>query len=99
MSGGDKTKKINKEQETPNISAELAINTFIEQMNKKAKQIGMTNSNFIEPAGFPSTIEHTMSTRDMVKMAIHASGYKRFLQKSGIKNHTSLKLKVITLEK
>ncbi|HPZ43222.1 MAG TPA: serine hydrolase [Bacillota bacterium] len=91
MSGGDKTKKINKEQETPNISAELAINTFIEQMNKKAKQIGMTNSNFIEPAGFPSTIEHTMSTRDMVKMAIHASGYKVLTE---IWNKKSYKFKI-----
>ena len=44
----------------------------------------MTNSNFIEPAGFPSTIEHTMSTRDMVKMVIHALGIK-FLQEFGIK--------------
>jgi D-alanyl-D-alanine carboxypeptidase len=36
----------------------------------------MTHSNFIEPAGFPSAIEHTMSTRDMVKMVIYASRYK-----------------------
>ncbi len=88
---GGKTKKVNNEQETPNISAELANNIFIEEMNKKAKQIGMTNSNFIEPAGFPSTIEHTMSTRDMVKMVIHASGYKVL---AGIWHKKSYKFKI-----
>ena len=31
---GGKTKKVNNEQETPNISAELANNIFIEEMNK-----------------------------------------------------------------
>jgi len=61
---------------TPDIPAELARTAFIQEMNKKAKQIGMTNSHFIEPAGFPSTVEHTMSARDMVKMTIHASRYQ-----------------------
>ena len=57
-------------------------------MNKKAKQIGMTHSHFIEPAGFPSTIEHTMSTRDMVKMVIYASKYKELTSIWNEKSYT-----------
>ncbi|WP_338471650.1 serine hydrolase [Niallia sp. XMNu-256] len=68
------------------ISAELAKKAFVEEMNHKVKKMGLSHSNFIEPAGFPSTIEHKMSTRDMVKMAIHASGYKEL---AGIWNKKS----------
>lgn len=78
--------KAKDEQKTLHLSAGLAKNIFIEEMNKKAKQMGMTHSNFIEPAGFPSTIEHTMSTRDMVKMVVHASRYKEL---AGIWNKKS----------
>lgn len=67
------------------ISVKAAKKIFIKEMNKKAKQIGMDDSYFVEPAGFPSTLEQVMTTRDMLKMVIHALGYKE-IGGFGIKN-------------
>ena len=63
-------------------------NIFIEEMNKKAKQIGMDHSYFVECTGFPSTIEQVMTTRDMLKMVIHASGYKELARIWNKKSYT-----------
>ncbi|WP_428909960.1 serine hydrolase [Niallia sp. Krafla_26] len=68
--------------------ADLVMTIFINEMNKKAKEIGLTHTHFIEPAGFPSTIEHTMSTRDMVKVVIYASRYKELASIWNKKSYT-----------
>ena len=73
------------------LAAESVKNIFIEKMNKKAKQIGMDHSYFIECTGFPSTIEQVMTTRDMLKMVIHASGYKEL---AGIWNKKSYTMNI-----
>ena len=73
------------------ISVKAAKKIFIKEMNKKAKQIGMDDSYFVEPAGFPSTIEQVMTTRDMLKMVIHALGYKEI---AGIWNKKSYTMNI-----
>ncbi len=62
--------------EPAEITAEQAKKIFIKEMSRKAKQIGLIHSNFVEPAGFPSTKEQIMTVRDMLKMMIYASSYE-----------------------
>ena len=66
---------------------EMAKDRFIEEMNNYAEKIGMTETHFIEPAGFPSSIEHTMSARDMVKMGVQATSYPELSKVWGKQSH------------
>ncbi|MBM4763597.1 serine hydrolase [Bacillus sp. B15-48] len=75
-------------QKASTLTAESAKNIFIAEMNKKAKKIGMEHSYFVEPAGFPSTIEQVMTTRDMLKMVIHASSNKELARIWSKKSYT-----------
>lgn len=75
-------------QEEIQFPDRVAKNKFVEAMNKRAKQIGMSNTNFVEPAGYPSTNEHVMSTGDMVKLVIQASGYKELARVWNKKSYT-----------
>ena len=43
--------------------------SFVKRMNLKAKDIGLTNSNFNNSTGWPSP-GHVMSVRDLLKIAI-----------------------------
>ncbi len=47
---------------------------FVEQMNRKAAQLGMDNSHFTDPAGL--MVENTASARDLMKMVRAAQGYE-----------------------
>jgi D-alanyl-D-alanine carboxypeptidase (penicillin-binding protein 5/6) len=42
--------------------------TFAEIMNKKAKELGMNNSHFVNSTGWPES-NHLMSSRDLAKLA------------------------------
>ena len=46
---------------------------FIDAMNKKAAQLGMTNSHFADPAGL--SVENTSTARDLIKMVTAANAY------------------------
>jgi len=47
---------------------------FVEQMNRKAVQLGMDHSHFADPAGL--MVENTASARDLMKMIRAAQGYE-----------------------
>ncbi len=54
-----------------NISTEMAVKTFIDEMNKTAKYIGMENTHFADPDGFHDD-DHYTTVHDMLKAAIYA---------------------------
>ena len=49
------------------------MDAFVKQMNKKARQLGMANSHFADPAGLH--VENTASARDLMKMVTAAYEY------------------------
>jgi len=49
------------------------MTAFVAQMNKKAAQLGMSNSNFADPAGLH--VENMSTARDLIKMVTAAQGY------------------------
>jgi len=50
---------------------------FISMMNKKAKNLGMQNTNFVNPAGFDDN-KHKSTARDLMKLAEYAIKNKTF---------------------
>ena len=59
---------------------------FVVAMNKKAKQLGMSQSHFSDPAGL--RVENVASARDLVKMVTAASGYPLIEAASGTRKLT-----------
>ncbi len=53
---------------------------FLKQMNKKAAQLGMSNSHFADPAGLK--VENTSTARDLAKMVTAAQAYPLINQAS-----------------
>jgi len=53
------------------------VENFVEQMNKKAKAMGLKNTHFDDPAGLDSP-EHYSSARDMAQIARAAMEYPEF---------------------
>jgi D-alanyl-D-alanine endopeptidase (penicillin-binding protein 7) len=49
------------------------LTQFVAQMNRKASQLGMSNSHFADPAGLK--VENTSTASDLAKMAAAAYGY------------------------
>lgn len=47
-----------------------SVAAFAELMNEKAKELGMTNSHFVNPSGWPDP-EHLMTARDLATLAKH----------------------------
>jgi D-alanyl-D-alanine carboxypeptidase (penicillin-binding protein 5/6) len=45
-----------------------SVENFVDLMNQKAKQLGLTNSNFRNPTGWPEA-DHHMSARDIATLA------------------------------
>ena len=56
------------------------MSAFVKQMNKKAVQLGMTNSHFADPAGL--NVDNTSTARDLMKMVTAAEGYALVRQAS-----------------
>lgn len=54
-----------------NMSAQSAINYFVNMMNNYAKKLGMNDSHFANPDGFPHS-QHYTSAYDMTKIAVKA---------------------------
>jgi len=50
---------------------------FIKMMNKKAKKIGMRNTNFVNPSGFDDN-KHKSTAKDLMKLAEYAIKNKTF---------------------
>jgi len=49
------------------------MKAFISEMNRKATELGMTNSHFADPAGL--NVENTSTARDLIKMVNAAQDY------------------------
>jgi len=56
------------------------MNAFVTQMNRKAADLGMTNSHFSDPAGLH--VENMASARDLMKMVTAAHDYDLIKQAS-----------------
>jgi serine-type D-Ala-D-Ala carboxypeptidase (penicillin-binding protein 5/6) len=50
---------------------------FVKMMNKKAKDIGMMNTNFANPTGMPNDNNYS-TARDIAKLAVYAMGREEF---------------------
>lgn len=55
---------------------EQCITRFVVEMNKVAKTIGMNDSVYYEPAGYPNT-RNTTTAKDLLKLAVYASGMRQ----------------------
>jgi D-alanyl-D-alanine endopeptidase (penicillin-binding protein 7) len=56
------------------------MTAFVKQMNKKAAELGMSNSHFADPAGL--NVDNTSTARDLMKMVTAAEGYALIRQAS-----------------
>ena len=64
---------------TTAISISGSKEKFVELMNEKAKQIGMTNTNFVTPSGLDD-VEHYSTAYDMAKLACYAMKNEEFVK-------------------
>lgn len=64
-----------------------SISAFAELMNKKAKEIGLTSSNFTNPSGIHDENLYT-TARDLSLLAKYAMNNKKFMEIVGTKNYT-----------
>jgi len=56
------------------------MKAFVAQMNRKAAELGMTSSGFVEPTGLSS--RNVSSARDLARLVRAASGYERIREYS-----------------
>jgi D-alanyl-D-alanine endopeptidase (penicillin-binding protein 7) len=56
------------------------MEAFVDAMNRKAEELGMTDSRFVEPTGLSS--ENVSSARDLVKLVNAAHGYEKIREYS-----------------
>lgn len=65
------------------------VETFVEMMNNKAKEIGMTNTIFVNPSGLDNTDSGNYSTAyDMALLTRYAMQYEAYQEIVGTKSHT-----------
>lgn len=62
-----------------------SIENFVDLMNKKAKQLGMTNTKFSNPHGLDDETENYSTAYDMAKLTKYASTLMEFVEISGTK--------------
>jgi serine-type D-Ala-D-Ala endopeptidase (penicillin-binding protein 7) len=60
-----------------------ARNSCVKEMNRKAQQLGMTNTRFIDSTGLG--IMNVSTASDLVKMVIESSHYQEIIKASNIK--------------
>lgn len=63
---------------------ELARTAFVTEMNGKAKQLGMVNTNFENPHGLHDANQYT-TAKDLLLMGIHSLGYKELQSVMGVR--------------
>lgn len=67
------------------IAVAGSIDKFAKLMNNKAKQIGMTSTNFVTPSGLDDD-NHYSTALDMAKLMSYAMANKDFAQLTALKN-------------
>lgn len=63
------------------------ISAFVEMMNKKAQQLGMTSTHYANPFGYDND-EHYTTARDMAKLVREALKYPIFEKITSLKEYT-----------
>lgn len=63
------------------------MDTFVKMMNDKAKELGCTDTHFVNPNGLPDT-EHYVTARDMAKIARAAYQIPKFQEICGTRAYT-----------
>lgn len=73
-----------REKEVVEESIQEAIAAFVAEMNKKAQQLQMTNSHFVNAHGL-AVAQQVSTARDLVKLGVHACGYEKLVNAWGEK--------------
>ena len=60
------------------IEASGSVENFVKEMNAKAKEIGCTHTNYINPNGFTNDPIHHTTCRDLAKIAAYGLEKKEF---------------------
>ncbi|MCD8372363.1 MAG: D-alanyl-D-alanine carboxypeptidase, partial [Clostridia bacterium] len=63
-----------------------SVEKFVTRMNKRAKEIGVKNTNFTNPSGLPDE-NHYTTARDLAKIACAAMKNEIFREIAGTKNY------------
>lgn len=63
-----------------------SVEAFARLMNRKARDLGMSNSNFVNPHGV-DTDEHEVTVRDMSKLTLYAMQNETFMQIVGTETY------------
>lgn len=63
-----------------------SVDAFANMMNRKARDLGMSNTNFVNPHGVDKD-EHEVSTRDMSKLALYAMQNEEFMKIVGLETY------------
>jgi D-alanyl-D-alanine carboxypeptidase (penicillin-binding protein 5/6) len=63
------------------------INNFVAKMNERAKELGLTDTQFTNPSGLPDN-EHYTTAKDLCTLACSAMKNPTFKQIVGTKNYT-----------
>ena len=64
-----------------------SVEEFVRMMNKKAKALGMADTNFANPHGVDND-DHIVTTRDMSKLALYAMQNEDFMKIVGTETYT-----------
>ncbi len=67
--------------------AKGSIVTFVEMMNERAEDLGLTNTHFQNPHGLDAAGHYT-SARDLLTMALHGMQYRQFAEFASSKTVT-----------
>lgn len=78
--------KITKRIEEPLATDEEARQVFLDEMRKKTQILGMENTQLKNVNGFHLN-GHLSTSRDLLKLLLHATGYKKLLAIWGKKEH------------
>jgi len=66
-----------------------SVDSFVDLMNKRAKEIGLTGSHFVNPDGLPEPAGQTMTAYDLAKLAHHLiKTYPQYYHYFSIPNYT-----------
>lgn len=78
--------KATQYMEEPLASDEEARQVFLNEMRKKTQVLGMENTHLVNVNGFHAKGQQSTS-RDLLKLLLHATGYKKLLAIWGKKKH------------
>ncbi|MGH6870923.1 MAG: D-alanyl-D-alanine carboxypeptidase family protein [Rhizomicrobium sp.] len=63
---------------------------FVRMMNKRAKELGLTQSHFVNPDGLPEPPGQAMSAYDLAKLARHIiNAYPEYYHYFGVRSYTT----------